>query len=440
MPVLAAPAFLLAGALAALVPLAAHLIRRRPPQRAPFPTARFLAPDPRNAVRVSRPTDLGLLLLRMAVLLLLGAGLARPSWLPAARGLVPVVLLDRSIASADRGAAAAAARTALLPGSGGPTGVLVLFDTAATIVSGPALTTALFDSLASGAGAAPRADLAVGFRAVRPALRTLAGGDSVRLLLVSSFDRNAWSEGFGAVRPLAWPGRVEAVRIAPSSAPTTAPQRERAPVLVSGPGGDRVAAALGAAGYEVRRADRGTPRAGEHGVLLGPVAGVDVHPGGGGTIVVAHPHGEGEAGGDLWFAADLRLAGAGPRAALPRAEGARLVAAWHDGAAAATARPVGAGCIVEVGTALEGGGLALDPGFPAALDRLLRGCEGDSGGGGALDAGAMAVLAGGGPETVAAGSVEPGRSGRPLGRWLLAAALLAAVVETGIAYGSRRRG
>jgi hypothetical protein len=40
---LGAPLFLLAGALAALVPLALHLIRRRPPSRSPLPTARFLS-------------------------------------------------------------------------------------------------------------------------------------------------------------------------------------------------------------------------------------------------------------------------------------------------------------------------------------------------------------------------------------------------------------
>ncbi|HEX6910077.1 MAG TPA: BatA domain-containing protein, partial [Longimicrobium sp.] len=66
---LALPGFLLAGTLAMLLPLALHLIRRRPPVRAPLPTARFLVEDPRNAVRVSRPTDLRLLALRMLLLL-----------------------------------------------------------------------------------------------------------------------------------------------------------------------------------------------------------------------------------------------------------------------------------------------------------------------------------------------------------------------------------
>ena len=83
---LAVPAFLVAGALAMLVPLALHLIRRRPPLRAPLPTARFLVEDPRNAVRVSRPTDLPLLALRMLLLLLLGFGAGAAGVDPGAGG------------------------------------------------------------------------------------------------------------------------------------------------------------------------------------------------------------------------------------------------------------------------------------------------------------------------------------------------------------------
>ena len=113
---LAVPAFLVAGALAMLVPLALHLIRRRPPMRAPLPTARFLAEDPRNAVRVSRPTDLPLLALRMFLLLLLGLALARPAWLPAPEGTSTVVLLDHGAAMRNAGwnAAVSEARRTLL--------------------------------------------------------------------------------------------------------------------------------------------------------------------------------------------------------------------------------------------------------------------------------------------------------------------------------------
>ncbi|HEU0053692.1 MAG TPA: BatA domain-containing protein, partial [Longimicrobium sp.] len=123
------PAFLLAGALAALVPLALHLIRRRPPSRAPLPTARFLSDDPRTSIRVSRPTDLLLLALRMLLLVLVGAAFARPAWLPAPDGTSEIVLLDRSapMAGAAWRPAVDAARRALIAPDGSARGELVLF-------------------------------------------------------------------------------------------------------------------------------------------------------------------------------------------------------------------------------------------------------------------------------------------------------------------------
>ncbi|HEX2189023.1 MAG TPA: BatA domain-containing protein, partial [Longimicrobiaceae bacterium] len=94
---LARPALLAAGLAAALLPLLLHLVARRPPERAPLPTARFLAPDARTAVRLRRrPTDLLLLALRMLLLVLLGAAAAGPAWLPRQRGTAELVLLDRS--------------------------------------------------------------------------------------------------------------------------------------------------------------------------------------------------------------------------------------------------------------------------------------------------------------------------------------------------------
>src|SRR4051812_689774 len=132
-----APWFLLAGGIAALVPLALHLIRRRPPSRAPLPTARFLSPDPRTSVRVGRPTDLLLLALRMLLLVLAAAAFARPVWRPAARGTAGVVLLDRGAATAGGDAwprGVAAARQRLLGPRGEALGALVLFDSAASVV------------------------------------------------------------------------------------------------------------------------------------------------------------------------------------------------------------------------------------------------------------------------------------------------------------------
>lgn len=440
MPVLAAPAFLLAGALAALVPLALHLVRRRPPVRAPLPTARFLSVDPRNAVRVSRPTDLPLLLLRMAMLVLLGLGLARPSWVPAPAGTAPVVLLDRSMTGDAWRAAVAEARGALLGPDGAGRGSLALFDSAGTVVPAARLTPALFDSLAALPPSAS-ADLAAGLRAIRPAVAALPRADSVRVRLVSAFTDAGWSPGLGAVRSAAWPGAIDLARVGGASSVDSLPSApSRSALVVARQGGGFVAAALGAMGYDVARTTAGLDRPPDVVVFAGETPDERVlteRAAEGSTVVVRSSGPEGDAGGEMWFGEGLRLTDAGARIDAPAEAGARLLAAWEDGGAAATARAVGGGCVVEVRTALEGGDLPFQAAYPAAIDRLARGCEGTVADARPLDAGALALLAGGGPAAVAAASLDPERDGTGFGRWILLAALVVAGVETWMAY--RRR-
>ncbi|HEX7238967.1 MAG TPA: BatA domain-containing protein, partial [Longimicrobiaceae bacterium] len=192
---LARPGLLVAGLLASLVPLALHLIARRPPERAALPTARFLAPDPRTSVRVRRrPTDPLLLALRILLLALLGAAAAGPAWIPRQVGTAELVLLDRGAGM--RGepwrAAVDAARRALLDPEAGTRGELVLFDTAAVPVARGRLSPALFDSLAgAGPGSAP-SRYAAALRVVPSAARGLRGADSVRVTLLSALREEGW--------------------------------------------------------------------------------------------------------------------------------------------------------------------------------------------------------------------------------------------------------
>jgi hypothetical protein len=442
MMVLTAPALLVAGALAALVPLAVHLIRRRPSRRAPLPTLRFLRPDPRTAVRLGRPTDLPLLLLRAGMLLLLGAGLARPSWVPARAGTADVVLLDRSVHPAAWAAAVGEARRVLLRGGADVPGTLVLFDSVAEVVE-VGLVPSLFDSLGAAPPGAPSSDLAVALRALPAALGSVVRADSARVTLVSPLLESSWSGGFGAVRAAGWPGAIRVERVPQPSPVEEPPPPPAGPVVVvAREGGVLVATALEAVGRRVRRA----PDAAS-GLQAAAVVVADAEAQrepwlelarGGAVVVLAAAGGAGEAGGDLWFGPDLRLAGAGPRAPLAPVPGARLLAAWHDGSAAATARQLGEGCLVEIGTGLEAGDLPFQPGYPAALDRLVRGCEPPSAGSRPLDRGALALLRGAGSERVSTALVRPDRGGIPFGRWLLAAALAVALVETTLAYRRRR--
>jgi hypothetical protein len=468
---LALPAFLVAGALAMLVPLALHLIRRRPPLRAPLPTARFLVEDPRNAVRVSRPTDLPLLLLRMLLLLLLGFALARPAWIPAPRGTSTVVLLDRGAAMQGAGwsAALGEARRSLLGADGEARGELVLFDTSAVRIGRNRITPALFDSLLA-AGATDRpADYAAALRAIPASARELRGADSVRVRMISALADGGWTPGLAPLRRAAWPGaldlaRVPLARAAADSAraPAVAPRA----LVLSARGGGFASAALGASGMEGGRANPRAPLASEAGVYLlmdapsAATAGQLLERVRGGATLIVTPSAAAEplraslpwtggfavarnsGGGAMWFGAELELAGAAGRVEQGRAAaGARIVAAWEDGRPAAVARALGSGCIVFAGVELEGGELPFQAEYPAALARLARGCAADASSAAAarpLDPGAVALLRGRGPQSLSASAIGASEAGIALGRWILGAAILVALVETLLAYRRRK--
>lgn len=459
----ARPGFLAAGALAALLPVLVHLIARRPPERRALPTQRFLRPDPRTAIRLRRrPTDLLPLALRMALLLLLGAGLAGPAWVPPAAGTAEIVLLDRGA-----GAAAAwvgqlvEARRILLPADAGPRGALVLFDTAAAVVAPARLRPELFDSLAAaGAGDAPT-DYAAALRALAAARAAVQPADSARATLLSPLRWEGWRAGLARLRAAAWPGAIRLVdtpRLPPAAGAAEAPPGR---VAILAPAGDgiHVEAALGALGWRVSRWLPGgePPAQADAFVLLAPPAADAVPrllaavragaaalvlPAAAPALAVRPPWNLETEPGHVPVGLPVFLEEAG----IPRRPGAgdsvaaALVAAWADGTPAAVARAEGEGCVTWVSAPLDRGPITLREGYPEALDRLLRACDrpaaGDAQGALPLDAGARAVLAGtasGLPPVVPlAGSDAEG--GRPLGRWLLAAALLVFAAETLVAF------
>ncbi|HEX2093353.1 MAG TPA: BatA domain-containing protein, partial [Longimicrobiaceae bacterium] len=295
----ARPVLLAAGLLAALLPLALHLIARRPPERVALPTVRFLTPDPRTAVRIRRrPTDLPLLALRILLLVLLGAAAAGPAWLPRRAGTAELVLLDGGAGMRGEAwwRAVDAARSTLLSPGGEPRGDLLLFDTAAVRIPARRVTPALLDSLGEAGPAGAPSDYAAALRALPSAARELRGADSVRVTLVSALRRGGWRPGLAHLRRAAWPGsiRLEEVASGTDAAPPdrAAGTPRRRAVVIARPGGGRyVAAALGAAGWEVPEDRAGadsvaayvvasTPDAPSAGRMLGAVRG-------GATAVVA---------------------------------------------------------------------------------------------------------------------------------------------------------
>jgi hypothetical protein len=470
---LARPALLAAGLLAALLPVLLHLIARRPPERTALPTARFLAPDARTALRLRRrPTDLLLLALRVLLLALLGAAAAGPAWLPRQRGTAELVLLDRGAAMDARAwaAAVAEARRELLGPDGAARGALVLFDSAAAPVARGEVTAALFDSLAAAGPGRLAPDYAAALRAVPAAAGELGGADSVRVTLLSSLRWDGWRPGLAAVRRAAWPGAIRVPALPSAAAPadtsaSTADVRGRKASVLAAPGrGGYVAAALGATGWSVASA---ADSAAVY-FLLGPGDGTAASRAraalaSGATVVVSGaapagwpdvlPWGTSEddeseesdggaaMGGALVLDDGTRLDGAGRRLAGGPAPGARLLAAWDDGRPAIAASRAGGGCVVYVGTELEAGSLPLSAAFPRAVDRLARGCEDArtaAGGSAPLDEGARATLRGAGGDRVAVAAPVAAGGGIPLARWVLGAALLAALAETVLAYGRRK--
>lgn len=453
------PGLLWAGAAAALVPLLLHLIARRPPDRAALPTARFVTQDPRFAVRIRRrPTDPLLLVLRSTLLLLLGAAAAGPFRARPPTDRLELVLLDRG---ADEWSTAVdSARALLLDGSGVARGELVVFDSAATTFAAGAVTGAIFDSLAAAGPRAGRAPYAVALRELRAIAAARGGSDSARVTLVTEPRWSGWSPGLAWLRAAAWNGPLRLVAIAgtpgvPAAAPSAG--RGRATVVAGEGGGGYVSAAVGALGYEAAAGG------GELTVIL--ARGAPVRPARGGVVLVA-----GEAAAAGWDATlpwalaersgtGLEEAGRSPGAlalddgtviqgASVRARGgprpgARLLAAWDDGRPAAAAARVGEGCLVFLATPLEEGSLPLSPRFPALLDRLARGCEGDANAAAPdrpLDRGAVALLEG--DRRLPVPRLEAGedaRSDEPLGRWFFLGALAVALAETGLAYGRGRR-
>jgi hypothetical protein len=282
--------------------------------------------------------------------------------------------------------------------------------------------------------------------------------------MISPLSRAGWSPGLGALRESAWPGSIQMTRLpmARDTAAADRPVSSRRAYVVAGEGGRFVSVALAALGYDVQALPIGpAPDSSIYFIISAPngptFAELVTRASGGATVVFAHTavqwRGDRAApmpwsndfspvpnsrGGSMWFGADLRIGGAAERVSGGPGVGARTVAAWDDGRPAVGAMRMGRGCLVFVGTALEGGDLPFQAEYPAMLGRLARGCESqdESTIDRPLDSGALQVLRGRGASSIAANRLGAA-GGIAFGRWLLAAALLVALIETLLAYGRR---
>jgi hypothetical protein len=199
-----APGFFYASLGVAAAVVALHFIVTRQPRAAVLPTARFVPNLPANATaRATRPSDLLLMLLRVLLVLLIGAGLARPIFKPSRNKSARVILVDASRSVGDIAAVRDSAARYYRDGD-----AVIVFDSAAKVVTGRAgdsirtITKAGREGRLSGA-------LVSAIR-VGSSLRDKA--DSLELVVVSPLASDEFDAATDSIRSL-WKGKATLVKI-----------------------------------------------------------------------------------------------------------------------------------------------------------------------------------------------------------------------------------
>jgi hypothetical protein len=227
----AAPLWLVAAAAVGIGVLVAHLFRTTVPPQDLLPTVRFIPEStPLTVLRSRRLSDVALLLLRLAIVALLGLALAGPH----VRRRAPdrVVVLDASRAV---GALPVAVDSAIAAASGHA--VLIAFDSAARVLT-PDSARRL---VASGAQGSVSGALAAAHRIVAQK----DARESTELVVVSPLVSEEVDSATAALFAL-WAGPIRVVRVRPADDVEAEPAWE-----VRARGDDPVAAAL--AGMPNRR-------------------------------------------------------------------------------------------------------------------------------------------------------------------------------------------
>jgi hypothetical protein len=450
------PGFLAAGLGLAAVVAALHLLARRPPEREALPTARFLSEDARTLLRLqARPTDWVLMLLRMVLVVCLGAAFAGTVWTPERRGTGHVVLLDAG-AGADAGwetavaLATEAVREAEAAGSGTADAIVVAYG----LDAGPRVVdVASLSGLQLGS---TRATVEDGLRALRAAVVEDTRLSTARAEWVLAPTWGSWNPGIGLLRPALWPGSLPLRALPPGPATpggqATAPDAtppgatQAATARVAGADAGRLEAALSALGIDLATEETGPPqpgdwmfwdgpseaevtklaeraRAGEVVLISGelgqPVADVPWIPDGSrsgrkdGIVVAGAPR----------FGDGLLSLGGSP------ARGAAVVAVFADATPAAAAWPKGEGCMVYLAATLGDDALDRSPGYPELIRRLVEGCPVLESPEAPLDPGALASLQRDDLPAVVDVAGLTSTEGVPLSRFWLLLATLALVGE-----------
>lgn len=415
-----APEWIGVAVIAALGITALHLITTQRPPVALLPTARFVpGGDARAAARAARPTDVVLLLLRIAALMLLGLAFAHPIIRRSSATTARVVVLDRS-----RSAGPSTADSARAVWRAGD--ALVVFDSAARVIRGEAS-----DSLRAIMPVneiRPRGALSAALVAARHAARDVAlHADSVELVIISPVTDDEL-DAATAMLAASWPGRVRLVR------PAAAPRLEAPIINGDANANDDLAPAIAALniGYAARRerdhrADPITPSRVVRVIRTSPSASDSALARAGATIVEwrrAGAESVGRADG-VWAGRTTFVA---PLSRLRLPSQGRVVARWYDGASAAIESSLGTGCVRTIGIGVPiAGDVTLQPAFQSLAADLLAPCGGEVAGDVASVAVAATLTRSGAP--LPAVAFEDVSMPSPVAPWLIGVALLLLLSE-----------
>lgn len=426
------PGFLVAGALFATLPVALHLLARRPPDRRPLPTARFLREEQRTLLRMSRrPSDVPLLIVRMLFALTLGACFAGVTWASERTGVARVLLVDVE-AAADIGVEQLFATVRVAIEDGEESGLTTRVVGYAADESGSLVASAELEELTFAVGES-KTTAADGLRVLRSTMASETALDSVAVVWIMQPTWHQWTKGVGLVREGLWPGAVEIRATAPAHLDRVGVDTRVAAgaTTASTKGFSAEAAlrpALAALGADMVEPEPGTapgadwffvesPRAEDLGALMG-------HARAGATVVLtgALPNSS-EAAAVPWDP-NVRMPGGSPGPGVttpspgptisspgtilregrpplainaPAAEGApasdaHVIAVFENARPAAAARSLGNGCVVYTAIALTDDALTGTAGYVDLVDDLAHGCpslDGDL----PLDRGALTALA-----------------------------------------------
>ena len=220
-----APAFLVAAGAAAAGVVALHFVSTREPDTELLPTVRFVPRVPVQATTITmRFTDPWLLALRVLLILLLGAALARPLIHPFDQPVARIAVVDVSRAVSSPRELADSAEGYV----DGAAAVVFAGGEAREIEAGAADSLESLRSREQWDRTAPRGSLSAALvAALRIASRLRDGADSLQLVVISPFAQEERDAATEEIRAL-WPGRIDAVRVAGAvGRPGQAPAVER---------------------------------------------------------------------------------------------------------------------------------------------------------------------------------------------------------------------